>query len=122
MRTSVLDLAAIIIDCADPRPVAHFYVTATGGEVVRDAPDGVWIKLGGNNVIFRRVDDYRPPTWPANDEQMQAHLDFYVDDLESARRQLERLGAQTSEHQPHGQSDLIVMLDPAGRPFCIGPR
>jgi hypothetical protein len=122
VTNSVLDLAAIIIDCADPRPVAEFYVAAASGEVVRDDPDGVWIKFGGNNVIFRRVDHYRPPTWPTSDEQMQVHFDFYVDDLQAAREQLERLGATTSDHQPHGQSDLIVMLDPAGRPFCIGPR
>ena len=122
MTTSVIELAAIIIDCADPRPVAMFYVAAADGEVIRDDPDGVWIKLGGNNVIFRRVDDYRPPTWPTSDEQVQSHLDFYVDDLHEAREKLESFGARTAEHQPHGQSDLIVMLDPAGRPFCIGPR
>ena len=122
MTTSLLELAAIIVDCADPRPVAEFYLAATGGEVVRADPDGMWIKFGGNDVIFRRVEAYRPPTWPSNDEQMQVHLDFYVDDLHAAREQLERIGAKTSEHQPHGQSDLLVMLDPAGRPFCIGPR
>lgn len=122
MTTSVLDLAAIIIDCADPRPVAYFYVAAAGGDVVRDDPDGVWIKFGGNDVIFRQVENYRPPTWPESAEQMQVHLDFYVDDLHAAQEELERLGALTSRHQPHGQSNLIVMLDPAGRPFCIGPR
>jgi len=122
MTDPVLDLAAIIIDCADPRPVARFYVSAGGGETVRDDPDGVWIKLGSNDVIFRRVDDYRPPTWPESREQLQVHLDFYVDDLHAARDLLIGLGARVSEHQPHGQSDLLVMLDPAGRPFCIGPR
>ena len=122
MTTSILDLAAIIIDCADPRPVAYFYVAAAGGDVVRDDPDGVWIKLGNNNVIFRQVDGYRPPTWPLTDELLQMHFDFAVDDVPAAQKQLEDLGARTSEHQPHGQPDLVVMLDPAGRPFCIGPR
>ena len=122
MTTPVLDLAAIIIDCADPRPVAYFYVAAAGGEVVRDDPDGVWITFGGNDVIFRQVENHRPPTWPDDAEQVQVHLDFFVDDLPTAQEELERIGAVTSEHQPHGQLDLIVMLDPAGRPFCIGPR
>jgi hypothetical protein len=117
-----IEMAAIIIDCADPGPVARFYVTAAAGDVVREDPDGVWIKFAGHDVIFRKVENYRPPTWPAADEQMQMHMDFYVDDLRAARERLEQLGAQTSEHQPHGQPDLIVMLDPAGRPFCIGPR
>lgn len=122
MTTSRLELAAIIIDCAEPRPVADFYVTATGGELVRDDPDGVWIRMAGNDVIFRKVEDYRAPSWPASREQMQVHFDFFVDDFSEARESLEQLGARTSAHQPHGQPDLLVMLDPAGRPFCIGPR
>lgn len=122
MTTPTLDLAAIIIDCAQAQPVAEFYAAAAGGDIVRADPDGVWITIGDNNIIFRQVDDYRPPTWPAGGEQLQAHLDFYVDDLAAAQRRLEQLGARTSPHQPHGQADLIVMVDPAGRPFCIGPR
>ena len=122
MTTPTIELAAIIIDCAQPQPVADFYVAAAGGDIVRADPAGVWITIGANNVIFRRVENYRPPTWPVGGEQLQAHLDFYVDDLAAAQQRLEQLGAVTSPHQPHGQADLVVMIDPAGRPFCIGPR
>ena len=119
---ALLELAAIIIDCDQPGPVANFYLRATGGELVRDDPDGVWVKLAGNDVIFRQVANYRPPSWPDASEQMQVHLDFFVDDLAAAQEQLEAMGATTSRHQPHGQADLLVMFDPAGRPFCIGAR
>jgi hypothetical protein len=122
MSDAVFDLAAIVVDVADPGPVSPFYVTAAAGEVVRDDPDGVWIKLNGINVIFRQVPDYRPPSWPDSTEQMQVHFDFNVDDVVAARLRLEELGARTAEHQPHDPELLKVMVDPAGHLFCIGPR
>jgi hypothetical protein len=122
VTTSVLDLAAIVIDCDEPRTVAEFYVRATGGQVVRDDSDGVWVTFHGNNVIFRKVPDYRPPSWPDASEQMQVHFDFNVDDMAAARVRLEELGARTAEYQPHDSDLLTVMVDPAGHLFCIGPR
>jgi len=122
VTTSVIDLAAIIIDCADPRPVAYFYVAAAAGEVIRDDPDGVLIRINGNNVIFRQVPNYRPPSWPDASEQMQVHFDFNVDDMATARTRLEELGARTAEYQPHDPDLMAVMMDPAGHLFCIGPR
>ena len=122
MTTPVIDLAAIIIDCADPGPVAHFYLDAAGAELVHDDPDGVWVRFSGNDVIFRKVDGYRPPSWPLSDEQLPVHFDFSVDDMASARARLCELGARESEFQPHDAALLVVMVDPAGHFFCIGPR
>ena len=110
------------MDCADPLPVAQFYLAATQGAMVREDADGVWIRFDGNDVIFRRVDGYRAPTWPHADEQMQVHFDFWVDDTAAARETLERLGARTADVQPHDPSLLLVMVDPAGHLFCVGPR
>jgi hypothetical protein len=53
---------------------------------------------------------------------MQAHLDFYVDAIAQAERELRQHGATTPEHQPHRDDGLLVMLDPAGHPFCIARR
>jgi len=117
---AVFDLAAIIIDVADPGPVSRFYVAAAAGEIVRDDPDGVWVTFNGNNVIFRKVPNYRPPSWPDASEQMQVHFDFNVDDMTSARARLEELGARTAEQQPQEPDLLTVMVDPAGHLFCIG--
>lgn len=122
MTRPTLQLAAIIVDCADPVPVARFYQDATGAELIRGDADGVWIKFNGNDVIFRKVENYRPPTWPASDEQMQVHFDFSVDDMAVAREALEALGARAVDVQPHDPELLIVMVDPAGHLFCIGPR
>jgi len=99
--------------------MAAFYKAVCGGEVIRQDGDSVWLEVAGTTVIFRETTDYKPPTWPSPAVPMQAHLDFYVDDLDQAEAQLHELGATTPDHQPHRSDGLVVMLDPAGHPFCI---
>jgi glyoxalase superfamily protein len=97
------DLAAVIIDCRDASSMLAFYQAACGGKIVRGNNDLVWLKVGGVRVLFREVADYQAPTWPSSDIPMQMHLDFFADDLDVTEA-------------------LVVMLDPAGHPFCIGTR
>jgi len=42
--------------------------------------------------------------------------------LNEAEARLHQYGATTSEHQPDNDPGFRVMLDPAGRPFCIITR
>ncbi len=118
----IVDLAAVIVDCKDAGPMAAFYQAACGGEVVRSDADSAWLKVGGITVIFREVEGYQAPTWPSSDVPIQIHLDFFADDLDGAEALLHQHGATTPEYQPHRESGLVVMLDPAGHPFCIGTR
>lgn len=118
----VLELGAVVIDCADPVPVAAFYAAAVGGDISRSDADSAWVLFGATTVIFRQVAHYRAPTWPSEDVPLQAHLDFIVDDLNEAEARLHGYGAITSEHQPDNDPGLRVVLDPAGRPFCIITR
>ncbi len=60
---------------------------------------------------------YRPPEWPGQEQPQQAHLDFYVGDLDEGERRVLDLGARKHEVQPGG--DFRVYLDPAGHPFCL---
>jgi hypothetical protein len=53
---------------------------------------------------------------------VQAHLDFFVDDLADAEHRLVQLGATRPKHQPNRGNGLVVLLDPAGHPFCIRTR
>jgi hypothetical protein len=122
---ATIDLAAIIIDCQDPGPVAKFYQVAGGGEITQADDDAVYVTLGGLLLIFRAVEGYRPPTWPSEDIPTQIHMDFEVDDLDEAEALLRQHGATTLELPPDRRADpasLRVMLDPAGHPFCIGTR
>lgn len=121
VASPVVELTAITIDCRDPAPMVAFYAQAFGGQVSHQDVGGAWIHLsGGPLVLIRRIEDYTPPTWPSRDVPMQMHFELRVDDLEEAERRLHGLGATTCDFQPHRDQGNLVMLDPAGHPFCIG--
>ncbi len=84
------------------------------------SPTGAYVTVSGVQLAMRVVDDYVPPTWPATDTPPQLHMDFEVDDMEEAEAFLIAHGATTAEYQAHRADGLVVMLDPAGHPFCIG--
>jgi Glyoxalase-like domain len=122
---AIIDLAAIVIDCQDPVPVAAFYQAAGGGEITRTDDGDAYVTMGGLLLAFRAVEGYKPPTWPSEDVPMQIHMDFEVDDLDEAEALLRQHGATRLELPPGRHADparLRVMLDPAGHPFCIGTR
>lgn len=119
---ALIDLAAVVVDCAEAPPVAAFYEAACGGRIVRQDADSVWLEVGSVTVVFREVADHQPPSWPGAEVPMQAHLDYETDDLEAAEAELQRLGATTEDHQPHRADGLVVMRDPAGHLFCVGTR
>jgi len=48
---------------------------------------------------------------------MSMHLDLEVDDLDAAVEHALSVGAALADVQP--QQSVRVMLDPAGRPFCL---
>ncbi|WP_067966079.1 VOC family protein [Nocardiopsis trehalosi] len=114
-------LAAPVLDCPDPQRLADFYRRLLGWEVTQDEAD--WVKLeppgGGTGLSFQTEPLYTRPAWPAEPgtQQMMAHLDFRVDDLEEAGAHAESLGAVLAEFQP--QAGVRVYLDPDGHPFCF---
>lgn len=106
-------------DCDDPAELARFYGTMLDLPVAYDSADFIGLGHPGQPVIgFVRVDGYQRPTWPQADVPKQAHLEFGVDDLDTAQAELLALGATEPPTQP--QPDRWrVLLDPAGHPFCI---
>ncbi|MER8233759.1 VOC family protein [Streptomyces sp. NPDC094049] len=116
---------AVNLDCADPLALADFYHRATGLPP-HPRSDADFAAVGGGEggglmLGFQRVDDHRPPTWPAPGVPQQLHLDFDVDDLEEAVARLLEWGATLPEQQPRPEL-WRVLLDPAGHPFCVSPR
>jgi hypothetical protein len=120
--SATITLAAITVDCPDPAALAAFYQAAAGAEAVRGDADSAWARMAGTLWIFRKVADFRAPTWPSSEVPMQVHMEFSVDELEPAAERLRELGATVPEHQPGRAGGLLVLLDPAGHPFCIGAR
>ncbi len=111
-------LSVVALDCRDPQALATFYSTITGWGI-EDA-DGNWVQLRNDRDVtlaFQLAPDHEPPVWPNGEQAQQAHLDFDVNDLDVAERQVLALGARKAEFQPG--TTFRVFLDPAGHPFCL---
>lgn len=109
-------LATIVVDCAEPGPLAEFYRAVTGWEVTSKDEDAVYLGGGGVQLAFVRVDGYQPPGWPSAAKQV--HLDFQVTDVEQAVARLIELGATKPEFQP-GEGAWTVLADPQGHLLCL---
>lgn len=121
MSAPTFRLSSTVLGTSDPRGLAAFYRELLGWEVRVDQPEWVVLKPqdGATGLSFQREDGHVPPSWPATpgDQQMQAHLDIVVDDLEAGVARAKSLGASVAPLQP--QADVRVLLDPAGHPFCL---
>jgi hypothetical protein len=118
-QAPVVELAAITIDCGDPARLAAFYAAAFAAEASHADDTGAWIHVSADLLmVVRTVADYRPPTWPDNEVPLQMHFEMWVDDVDEAEMRLGELGATTPEFQSLRDHDNLVMLDPAGHPFC----
>ncbi|MFF2657600.1 VOC family protein [Kitasatospora sp. NPDC058032] len=110
------ELAAITVDCADPRALADFYRKVTGWEIAQADDDFVQLGQGPIQLAFQRVAGYRGPGWP--DTAKHAHLDFTTADLEVTVKELLSAGATLPEFQP-GEGQWTVLADPEGHLFCL---
>ena len=116
-----MTLTATTLETRDPRALAAFYAALLGWTVGDDDP--TWVTLhppgGGVGLSFQRDPGYVRPVWPSTDgaQQMMAHLEIAVDDLEAATAHAVEAGASVAGFQP--QDDVRVCLDPDGHPFCL---
>ncbi|MDQ1041246.1 catechol 2,3-dioxygenase-like lactoylglutathione lyase family enzyme [Streptomyces sp. V3I8] len=115
-------LAAFVLGTPDPPALADFYRALLGWEEVDREQE--WVRLRNPeqerpSISFQLESDHTPPTWPQSPgtQQMQAHLDLQVDDLEAETERACALGATLEEYQP--QKDVRVLRDPHGHPFCL---
>ena len=114
----------MIVDCADPEPVATFWaaalgwrrthVSADGGEIVLEPPEGSPEDGISPDLLFIRVPD---PTPGKN----RLHLDLRPTDQAAEVDRLEGLGATRAEVGQAGRGDAswVVMADVEGNEFCV---
>jgi len=117
-----LKIIATTIDCDDENKLADFYAQMLGwiktfsgkGYAVISSPDHPSL------LVFQVIENYQRPVWPwEKDKQAQMmHLDFYVEDLDEAVERAVMCGATVSDMQ-FSPDDSVVMIDPAGHPFCL---
>lgn len=122
MSAMTTNLGACVLGTPDPPRLADFYRELLGWVEVSRAPD--WVRLRDParerpGLSFQLEVDHVPPTWPPKQgtQQMQAHLDVLVDDLDLEVARATALGATRDDHQP--QEGVVVMRDPDGHPFCL---
>jgi predicted enzyme related to lactoylglutathione lyase len=123
----------VCLDCADAEELAAFYRQLLGWEITaRDEPDARlggsgWIGMadpsGGVSLSFQAETWYEAPTWPelSGAQSKMIHLEIDVDDMEDAVARVIAAGGIEAPQQPADRdgSQLRVMIDPAGHPFCL---
>lgn len=113
-----------VLDAPDARALADFYRRLLGWDVVEDSDDWMMLREPGGTarLSFQTETRYRRPVWPAPEDgqQMMAHLDIEVDDLQAEVARAVEAGAEVAEFQP--QELVRVCLDPVGHPFCLYVR
>lgn len=114
-------LTGVVLECPDLEALATFYSQLTGWPIVSKDVD--WWSIGADpdarpRLSFQLAPDYQPPRWPDPGSSMQFHLDFTVDDLDTAEQAALALGATKYDVQPSPES-FRVFADPIGHPFCL---
>jgi hypothetical protein len=118
-KPALVEWLALTIDCPDPNVLADFFATALGGKVTHRATDVAFAQAAGLSLNFRAVPDHKPPTWPSPEIPLHSHFELVVEDPDTAAQEMLRLGARMAQHQNPDNPHLVVMLDPAGHPFCL---
>jgi catechol 2,3-dioxygenase-like lactoylglutathione lyase family enzyme len=110
-------ISCICIDAVDPRPVADFWKSVLGWEVVEDGEEG--ISLAPPDGGFPTIDILVVPE--TKQVKNRLHLDLRADgatfDEELAR--LERLGARRIDIGQGPDVTWVVFADPDGNEFCL---
>lgn len=116
-----ITLTTITLGASEPRRLAEFYSRLLDWPL--EEGDETWVAVrdpdGGVGVAAQYEEHHVRPAWPgaAGEQQMQAHLEIRVDDLDAAAAYAVECGATVAAFQP--QDDVRVCIDPAGHPFCL---
>jgi predicted enzyme related to lactoylglutathione lyase len=104
----------VVIDCADPRALAAFWMKFTGFET--SYGDDTWYSIkhpsGSLRIGFQKVPE--PKT-----VKNRVHVDFVAKDEEAAAREIEAMGAARRWVSEDPDDPFVVLADPEGNEFCI---
>ncbi|MDX3666028.1 VOC family protein [Streptomyces europaeiscabiei] len=110
-------IAAVVVDCADPRAMVRFWGEAIDWTVHELTDDHALLRSAngvGPYLEFRRTPD---------DEVVwnRVHLDVMSDPVEDQAREVARLEGLGAIRADVGQGDVswVVLADPAGNEFCV---
>ena len=121
-RASGVEVSTVTLGARDLPGLVEFYARLLGLEAPTMEPHDDWVALSGGDgwsLAIQLEPQQERATWPAGpgDQHMQVHLEIRADDLLAAQQHALDCGATLASVQP--QSDVRVMLDPEGHPFCL---
>ncbi|MFE7760824.1 VOC family protein [Streptomyces sp. NPDC057438] len=118
---ALVQAGLVVLDCAEPEKLAVFYKELLDAEETDATANRVEIEAAcGARMAFRRDVNATPPSWPRPENSLQAHLDFYVDDLDEAERRIVSLGGRPVDtKEPAGPFEERGYSDPAGHSFTL---
>ncbi|GAA1536424.1 VOC family protein [Nocardioides humi] len=113
----VLQPAMITVDTTDALPLARWWATQTGGEILEEN-DGWFVVVAlpaGPRLGFQKVAD---PTPGKN----RLHVDFVADDLDGAVALLREAGAGHVGDREMPGFRWVTLSDPDGNEFCVAGK
>ena len=110
-------MAAVVVDCADPRAMVRFWGEAidwTVHELTDDRALLRSVKGVGPYLEFRRTPDDKVV-------RSHIHLDVMSDPVEDQAKDVARLEGLGATRADVGQGDVswVVLADPEGNEFCV---
>ncbi|MFF6910693.1 VOC family protein [Streptomyces sp. NPDC012389] len=110
-------IAAVVVDCADPRAMVGFWGEAidwTVHELTDDRARLRSVQDVGPYLEFRRTPDDQVVT-------SRLHLDVMSDPVEDQAKEVVRLEGLGATRADVGQGDVpwVVLADPEGNNFCV---
>jgi hypothetical protein len=109
-------IGAIAIDCDDHRRLGAFYSELLDTDIIHETDSFCALRVDAIWLLIKTVPNHARPSWPEDARPEQEHLDFAVDDLDSAEAAAMAAGARKAPFQP-APDNWRVMIDPAGHPF-----
>ena len=104
----------VIIDCADPHALAHFWSLLLDAPVGRDEPGWATVDAANVRIAFQQVPEGKAS--PKN----RVHVDLDTDDLGRSVGHAAGIGARVlTEVIEEGEGAFVVLQDPEGNEFCF---
>jgi hypothetical protein len=98
--------------------LSTFYQQLLGLQTIWEDADFVALRGAPVILTIQRVPNHQVVDWPNGAVAKQLHLEFAVDDLNTAEDAAVELGATKAVAQP-SPDRWRVLIDPAGHPFCL---
>lgn len=112
----IATLAMVTLDAPNAAVLGEFYSSVLGWPIAYSDENYAMLTGPSHALGIGTIPNYQRPSWP-DDGHKQFHLDLAADDIQAAADRCVELGATRAEPQP-GET-WVVLLDPAGHPFCI---